>query len=258
MAVRRAIAVGSHWKGTAVRRFSDHDLLVVFSRDEARKWAPSLKSTPLIGRVRRSIGESFPSTTLRIDKQAVCVAFEQGAHAVDVVPAVFDHFSEEHSAPIYTIPDGFGGWLTTAPDLHKKLIDDAHARSGRKLKSLVRMLKWWSSSRIATSRISSLYLEWFVIFCAIPVGHTYQEALAAVFEGMVRSRLPPFREPFGISSTALAPVKTNAQHVSALRIAARCARWAQDALAAETRGRFALANDRWSLIFNRKFPSNLR
>jgi hypothetical protein len=257
MVVKRAIAVGSHWKGTAVRRYSDYDLFVVFSREEARRWAPTMTSNTLIGRVRRSIIASYPSTSLRIDQQAVKVSFEHGAHAVDVVPAVFDRFSEEHSAPVYQIPDGQGRWLTTSPDLHKRLVDDAQQRSGRKLKSLVRMLKWWSASRLTTYPLSSLYLEWFAIYCAIPVAYTYQESLAFVFKTLADTRLPPLSDPFAVSQVPVRPVATAGQLRAVVASAAQSARRALEALDAEDRGRFEAANERWSLVFNRRFPSSL-
>lgn len=258
LTVTKALAVGSHSKGTAVRHYSDYDLLVVFSRDEARKWAPDSASTTLLGRVRRSILASYPNTSLRVDQQAVRVSFEQGAHSVDVVPAVFDRFDSGQRTPVYLIPDGAGRWLATAPELHRRLIDEAHQSSGRKLKSLVRMLKWWAASRLTTFAMSSLYLEWFTIHCAVPVGYTYQESLAAIFQGMADQRLPALSDPFGISESPVRPVTTTAQLRAALAVAGQSAVRAADALIAEDRGRFETANDRWSVIFNRRFPSSLQ
>lgn len=255
--VHRVSTVGSHWKGTAVRRYSDVDLFVAFARDEARKWSPALGSATLIGRVRRSVAVTYPRTSLRIDKQAVRVSFEQGSHAIDVVPAIFERFDSRHGAPIFSIPDGGGGWITTAPDLHKRLVDEAHQRSGRKLKALVKMLKWWGSSRFATSSFSSLYAEWFVISCGVPVAYTYQEALYAVFEAMTRTRLAPLGDPFGISSHAVRPARTSAQHSALLQAAQQSGLRAARALEAEVKGRHAEANNCWSLVFNRAFPSKL-
>jgi predicted nucleotidyltransferase len=36
--VRKSFLVGSHWKGTAIKTFSDIDVFVVMSRDEGRRW----------------------------------------------------------------------------------------------------------------------------------------------------------------------------------------------------------------------------
>lgn len=256
MDVRKAIAVGSHWKETAVRRYSDFDLFIVFSREEARRWSPTFASLSLLGRVRRAIASSYPNTRLRLDKQAVTVSFEQGSHAVDVVPAVFAGMNRVHKAPVYLIPDGSGGWLETAPDLDKRLVDEAHERSGRKLRGLARMLKWWSSSRVATSPLSSLYLEWFTVAAAIPVGYSYSLALATIFETMARSGLPPLADPFEVSPKPLCATHTEVQRRAALKVAKECATRAADAVFAEDRGRYSTSNDRWSLVFNRSFPSS--
>ncbi len=217
-AVSRVVAVGSHWKGTAVRRYSDVDLFAVFSREEARKWSPALGSATLVGRVRRSIASSYPATTLRIDKQAVRVSFQQGAHAIDVVPAIFERFDATNRVPVYQIPDTGGGWLNTAPDLHKRFLDAAHQRSGRKLKALVRMLKWWASSRFSTAGLSSLYAEWFAISSAIPVHYTYQEALTSIFDAMTQTGLPPLSDPYGISTHSVEAARTSFQHNESPRV----------------------------------------
>ncbi len=87
--VKRFLTVGSHWKGTAVRRYSDVDVFVVMSRDEARKWSPELASTTLLNRIRKDLRKKYTQTAVRKDKQAAVVRFEQGAHAIDVVPAIF-------------------------------------------------------------------------------------------------------------------------------------------------------------------------
>lgn len=255
--VSRVLTTGSHSKGTAVRQYSDHDLFVVFSRDEARKWAPTGSSETLIGRVRRSILSSYPSTSLRIDKQAVRVAFEQGAHAIDVVPAVFDSFDPQYRAPVYLIPDGIGAWLRTAPDLHKRLVDDAHERSGRKLKGLIRMLKWWAASRTSTSAVSSLYMERFAIWTAIPVGYTYQQSLRAVFSKIAQSKAPDLSDPYQVSQTPAHAVRTSLQRAQLLSAAAQSEIRSVEAIAAEQRGNDEAAIDRWSLVFNRVLPSRL-
>lgn len=252
--VRRVLAVGSHWKGTAVRGISDVDLFVVFSRDEARKWSPKLMSSTLIGRVRRSVAATYPNTALRIDKQALTVGFEQGAHSIDVVPAIFDRFTQSPSVPVYLIPDGDGDWLATAPELHKRFVDNAHQRSGRKLKSLVRMLKWWAGSRGGTRALSSLYIEWFITTCSIPVDYTYQMAMAQVFADMAKRGLPPLDDPYGISDQPVRAARTRPQQVALKQTVLKSAQRALRALEAEDRGNHRLAIAIWRLIFNNVFP----
>lgn len=247
-------AVGSHWKETAVRRYSDYDLFAVFSRDEARKWArQSVSSSTLVGRVRRALASTYWQTALRIDKQAVTLSFAQGSHKVDVVPAVFHQFGRTSKVPMYLIPDGEGGWIETAPHLHRQYIDGAHKRSGLKLRALVRALKWWSACRTSTS-ISSLYLEWFAIGARVPVGYSYQVALAYLFETMLREDAPDLEDPFGISRRPLSATRTRTQRRTLRGALDQTCTRTQRALDAEARGRHEAAIDAWSLVFNRKFP----
>lgn len=252
--VRKLWIVGSHWKGTAVRRFSDFDLFVVMTRGEVAKWSSNLRSTTILARVRNSLFRSYPSVRLRVDRQAVVVAFERGAHAIDVVPAVFESFQVQARSPVYAIPDGNGSWLQTAPEIQKAYLDEADLRSGHKLKGLVRLLKWWGASRTTTSSLSSLYIEHFVAAHNIQIGPTYQEALAETLDTIARSKCPPLNDPLGLSARPFAAAKTPAQHRALVNTATTCADRARRALEREYRGHTREAIWTWSLVFNHMFP----
>lgn len=252
--VRRFLLTGSHWKETAVRRFSDLDLFVVVSRDEARKWSADGSSSTLVTRVRNSVARSYPQTTIRRDKQAVAVRFEKGQHGIDIVPAVFDAFEESSRSPFYLIPGGAGGWIRTAPDLQKRYLEQEHGRSGRKLKSLVRMLKWWGGSRASTSSFTSLYIEHFVAAAGIPVGHTYQEALGELLALLCDHGARPVSDPLQISGP-FRPTRTRLQEKALLAAAGISAARADRALKAELGSRWSAAVQLWASVFNGSFPS---
>ena len=252
--VRRFLLVGSHWKATAVRKFSDVDLFVVVSRDEAQKWSPDGRSSTLVTRVRTSVARSYPQTTIRRDRQAVVVRFEQGQHGIDIVPAVFETFEESSRSPLYLIPDGAGAWIRTAPDLQKRYLEEEQARSGRKLKSLVQMLKWWGGSRASTSSFTSLYFEHFVASARIPVGYTYQQALAELLAMLCDGRGGPVPDPLQISE-AFRPTRTRLQEKALLAAAKASAARADRAVVAESRGRWVAATQPWASVFNGSFPS---
>jgi predicted nucleotidyltransferase len=154
--VARATLVGSHKKGTAIRVHSDVDLFVVMRRDEARRGSFEVSSSTLLKRVRDDLQARYPTTTVRRDEVAVVVGFESGAFAVNVVPALFEAFRGQ---PIFRIPEGRGGWVSTAPDAQRAWLKAAHEASGRRLIPVVRMLKCWSSTRGSTWSLRSLYLE---------------------------------------------------------------------------------------------------
>lgn len=246
--------VGSHWKGTAVRRFSDFDLFVVLRRDEVLKWSPNGGSATILTRVRNSVRRSYPNTRLRIDQQAVLVPFEQGAHAIDVVPAVFESFDPGSRSPIYLIPDGDGGWLRAAPEMQKKYLDEADLRSGRKLKGLVKLLKWWGAARAATSSLTSLYIEQFIAAHGVRIGPTYQEAFAETLDAMARNGCPPLTDPLGISRRPFEAAKTARQRSALVGAAAASADRAGRALEREYLGRTQQAIWTWSLVFNHSLP----
>jgi hypothetical protein len=185
------------------------------------------------------------------------VRFEQGAHAIDVVPAMFESFLAEKRTPSYLIPDGNGGWIRTSPEAQRAYLEQEHARSGKKLKALVRMLKWWGGSRASTTSFTSLYIEHFVAACRIPLDLTYQEALACVFAKMTESRCPPLSDPLGISDHPFVVARTRLQHGFIIAAAQMSADRAVRAVHAEARGRDDEAITLWMSTFNGSFPSRL-
>ncbi len=251
--VRRLHMMGSHWKGTAVRKYSDVDLFVVVSRDEARKWSPDLDSKTLLKRFRNSITRSFTQSTIRRDGQAMAVRFEQGAFAVDVVPAIFERFSTAAGVPLYLIPSGDGDWLRTAPDLQKRYFDAKDRESGGKLKYLVRMMKWWTMSRPGTAPLKSLYLEHFIIACNVPIGMTYPAALAECLDALATSGCSSLPDPMLISRD-FCPVSTAAQRSAIKRLAEQSANRAARAVEADRSGRTGDAVRAWALVFNKAWP----
>lgn len=248
--VKKSLVVGSHWKNTAVRRLSDVDLFVVMAREEAKRWSPQLNSLTLIGRVARSVKLTYPNNVVRRDQQAVTVNFDQGDFKIDIVPAIFDSFSEEFKCPMYLIPDGEGDWQLTCPEAQKKLLEEEHQRSGNKLKSLVRMMKWWGVSRGSTASISSLYVEHFIPSCNIRLDWTYQEALAEIFTELCEHKCRPIEDPLEISEKPFRIAKTRLQEVAILNAAKICRDRAYRALEFQEKGKNEHAYALWRSIFN--------
>ncbi len=152
------------------------------------------------------------------------------------------------------IPDGQGDWLITAPDIQRKYLEQEHARSGRKLKSLVKILKWWSQSRTATHPLTSLYIEHFLAWCQIPVSYTYQEALAFCFGMLAKHRCPRIEDPMGVSDEPFRAARTTTQIRAITRAAEQSFARANRAIGQEAKGNWRTALQAWSLVFNRRFP----
>lgn len=249
--VKRATRIGSHWKGTAIRGYSDVDYLVVMTRDEARKWARDSNSSTLVNRIRADLQARFTSTSVRRDGQAVVVNFEQGQLAVDVVPAIFGSFA---TAPRYHIPSGDGGWIETSPEGQRKLLLINNAKSGAKLIPLIRLLKWWARSRDATLPLSSYYLETFLLGLTIPVAIPYSRAVADALMLLDKRRCAGAQDPLSLSRNLIAAVATTNQLSAVLAILAPAAARARDAVAAEAAGNHLEALRLWSIVFNHEFP----
>jgi hypothetical protein len=249
--LQRVRPIGSHWKGTAIRDFSDVDLLAVMSRDEARKWARDENSSTLLMRVRNDLQERFRSTIVRRDGQACVINFARGEYAVDVVPAIFGRVSKSVS---YYIPDGDGGWLETFPDAEKQFLQTSQARSGNKLISLIRLIKWWAWSRTATAGLKSRYVENLIPRSRVMVGMSYQEALAHVFSTLQRYGCKPLTDSTALSNEVTHIASTDQQRRIIAEVVETAADRADRALYAEGRGHRQEAIRLWSMIFNGQFP----
>jgi Second Messenger Oligonucleotide or Dinucleotide Synthetase domain len=248
----RVRQVGSHWKGTAIKLYSDLDLLAIMSRDEARKWAHDGGSSTLIGRVRGDLQQRYQLTTVRRDGQAVVVNFGGGEHSVDVVPAVFGKLGQTLS---YLIPDGNGGWLETFPDAERKYLLERDLRSGKKLLRLVRLMKWWSFARSTTSGVKSRYLENFLSRCGLQVAMTYPEALAHAFLSLSRWRCKGLDDPIALTNETTRVAATQQQSEAIRDAVERSAERAAEALAADAAGKWQQAVHQWALVFNHQFPT---
>ena len=144
--VARVLRIGSQTRGTAIRSYSDLDLLVVLRRNEA-KWGKRIVSShTLLARVKEDLQARFSHTDIRSDQQAAVISFSQGQQSLDVVPALFGDFSGNR--PVYSIPDGDGGWLETSPEAHNRLFQGANSRSRSKLAGLCRLIREHSGNPV--------------------------------------------------------------------------------------------------------------
>jgi hypothetical protein len=247
--VRRFLRVGSLWKRTAIRDYSDLDLFVVVSRDDVRWGDGYVTSTTLLGRVRDELRNRFPATSgIRRDGQAVSVVFSGGGPGVDVVPAFFDA-PAEGGHPVYLIPDGAGGWLRTCPDAQKRYLDDEDTRCGGKLRRVVQLLKWWAQARAHRIPLLSHHLE-MVMASLGParVVASYSTIVDAAFEVLLRRGGAAFNDPLGLSGRIPA-VRTEAQHEEMVRATEYAAYHARAAVAAEDRGHVPEAIRQWRIVF---------
>lgn len=249
--VKKFEIVGSHARGTAIRRYSDVDYLVLLSRSEARWGDGQVLSTTVLKRVRDALAERFQRTEVRRDQQAIIVAFGDGQYAVDVVPAIFKAPAKD-GWPIYEIPDGTGKWLETSVSRHDKYLSEANARSVGKLSRVVQLLKFWCAVRSVP--LHSFYIELIIAakdICAGP--KSYARCLFDSFSFLHQIKCRDFRDPLD-SNAVIRATSTEPQRDQARQSVGGALARALRAIPAELDEDYEEAWRLWSLIFGDQLP----
>lgn len=242
------VPIGSHARGTAVRWYSDLDMLVVLRRNQA-KWAGDMVSSyTVLGKVIQELQARFANTAVGRDGQTAVVAFAAGQQSLDVVPAVFQRF--DRMRPVYLIPDGVGGWLETGPQVHDRYFAIANERSAGKLKKLAQLMKWWKFSRAAPIPIQTFHLDMLLAASEIAVGvKSYTHCLYQAFKLLADRECRGLRDPCQIAGTIFA-AKTDAQWESVNAAVSYAFAHSSAAVAAEAVKDFPEANRQWDIVFN--------
>lgn len=249
--VRKFAKIGSHQRGTAIREYSDLDFIAVLARKEAQWGRGTVASTTLLNRVRDDLMDRYTTTDIGRDKQAIVIGFAGGQRSMDVVPALFESFSA--GRPIYSIPDGVGGWRETSPESHDRYFASADERSVSKLRRTIQLLKWWKHSRIPTVPISSFYMEIVLASQGTCAGvMSYSQCLYQAFKALSAREGQSIRDPLGISGV-IAATDTTAKLDSLRRALWYAEEHAAKAFDQERLGSGSRANDQWNIVFNGSF-----
>ncbi|HEX7965310.1 MAG TPA: hypothetical protein VF651_06295 [Gammaproteobacteria bacterium] len=249
--IRRAMAIGSQVRGTAVRYYSDADYMYIFSRDDTRWGRATINSTTLLDNVRSLLIGRYPNTEIGRDGQAIVIGFAQGQRSMDIVPGWFDGF--ESRRPIYKIPDGAGEWIRTSPELHDSLFKTADLQARGKLSRTIRLLKWWKYSRATPLPISSFYAELVLSSLGTCVGvKSYSTCMYDSLLALHQRNGRALQDPAGISG--LIPMaSTQAKLQQAREAIASALDRAARACDAERVRNHLEANYQWNLLFNGEF-----
>lgn len=246
--ISRIVPLGSHARGTAVRTYSDLDMLVVLRRNEA-KWGGSLVSShAVLNRIREDLEERYASTSIRRDQQAAVVEFSQGQQSLDVVPAIFSRWEKQR--PVFSIPDGQGQWMETSPEAHDRFFSTANERSGGKLRRVAQLVKWWKFSRSQTLPLQSFYIDILLATTNICDGvKPYTHCLYQAFKLLKDRECRGLRDPLGFSGVIYI-AQTELQGEAIYDSVEYSFDHATRALAAETVRDLEEANRQWSIVFN--------
>ena len=203
--------MGSAAKGTIIRPIDDIDVLAVFSNEKgvwlSKYWNDS---QAFIYRVRQAYaGTIIQQVGTR--GQAVRVFFKTGGH-VDVAPV----FSQGND--VDWLPNGSGGWISTAPVVANRWFSTRNKDLGYHLAPIVHLLKAWN--RAHSNRFRSFHLE-TVAATVFELGSDYRDALQKVDEwapnfldvndpgGQGARSVPTSRGRPGRSSSALSAQRPN-------------------------------------------------
>lgn len=252
--VNRLTVMGSVQRGTAVAGSSDIDLLAVLERKDVT-WGGGLKtSDTVLNNIRQAIGDRFQSTAFGRDGQAIVVAFGDGKHPVDVVPAFYDSQGGPYNHPIYGIPDGAGGWMRTSPSSHNKYIGEGDARAGHHLTGVARIFKFWRATRAGGVPISGFHVEMLMAAHDVCVGvRPYSAKFADLLTFLARRECAALNDPVQISGR-ISAASSDAKRNQAIVTVADSAVHAQAAVAAEEADNFQEAMRQWDIVFKGYFP----
>ena len=207
--------IGSHCRGTAIRQFSDLDLMVVLRKGEVTWGGSVVSSDTIIRRVLAELRGRFVASDIRRDGLAATIAFGSTKQSLDVVPAVFSRFDKNGMRPVFLIPDGQGGWLETSPQVHDRYFAKAQEASGNKLRKVSQLIKWWKHARASSLPIRSFYADMVLSAYGTCTGaKTYGQCLYEFFNALSNGRCGALPDPCGISGN-IAATDTEAQPAAA-------------------------------------------
>jgi hypothetical protein len=256
--INRTEKIGSFSRGTAVRGISDLDLMVVLSSNE-RKWGRgNTTSSTTLNRVKEALATRFWSTPMRNSGSAVVLSFAAGRKTVDVVPAFYagpykESFTQFQNYPLFTIPDGSGGWLLTSPQIHGAALGAEDARSGHKLKRVAQLAKYWASTR-ANLNLHSFHAEILIASAEIAIGpRSYGQILHELFQNISSRNGRGIQDPLRISGV----IPASSGEAAAARLSAAAGTAADHsarALESELKGNTSEAVRQWKIVFGGNYP----
>jgi hypothetical protein len=245
--------IGSHSRATAIRQYSDLDLMVVLRKEEVT-WGGSLVSSEtVLRRVLAELRGRFGASGIRRDGLAATIAFGSTKQSLDVVPAVFSRFDRSGMRPVFLIPDTEGDWLETSPQVHDRYFAKAQEASGNKLRKVSQLIKWWKHARVASLPIRSFYVD--MVLCAYGTcigAKTYGQCLHDFFTVLAQGRCGALQDPCGISGN-IAATNTDAQRQLLITAVDYALVHSRAALTAQQRQDAREANRQWDLVFNGSF-----
>jgi len=164
-----------------------------------QRWlsGPYIASDLVLDGFLQALKISYPSSTIREDKHAVCLrttidaASESTVIGFDIVPC-FALLPDVGKQRIYLIPDGNGGWLRTNPRIDSEICSELHNYHYQSFRKVVRLIKYWNKHSLS-DQFSSYFIELAICRCFQELRNqgtallSVVEALAWAFYGLTES-----------------------------------------------------------------------
>jgi len=240
---------GSFTHGTGVRNHTDVDLLVSLGRSKPGS------STTALNWAKDALQASFPSTTVRISRPTVVVAFAGGSETWEILPG-FLTTRGGTGYSVYDIPSVTPGeWLDSAPTAHLNYGTEINAKTGiiGGAKKLARLIKAWKY--YCNVPASSFYLEMRAAkYLSTEKSFIASHDICRLLEHLHSIGLAGMNDPKGASGRFYA-CSTTAKAEDALSKLSTAAIRARKAIDAEKDGKIDDAFYYWNLVFGGKFPA---
>lgn len=134
-----SLQVGSYGRYTGIKNISDLDMLYIVPSGKWNDYNVSGGQRKLLQDVKTSIENTYPATSIKVDRCVVTVTFSD-SH-IDVQP-VFEVEDQD-----YKYPDTYnaGSWKITKPRKEMSAMTEAEQQKNRNLRRLCKMARSWKN-----------------------------------------------------------------------------------------------------------------
>lgn len=247
--ISHSLYVGSYGRKTAVRGFSDLDMLFQLRYEYYEKYNNYIGNgqSALLQEIRASLQGTYPSTRIGGDGQVVAISFSDGVD-FEIVPAFLNKDGS------YTFPDSNAGgrWKVTNPMPEIAEVASVDSECNGNLKQLCRMMRSWKdkwSVPMGGLLIDTLACRFIRTWEFCDKSFFYYDWLSRDFFDSLA--VEPQREYWSALGSGQRIYSRGVfQHK-----ARRCCNISKEAISYESNGMEHLARKKWREVYGTSYPS---
>jgi len=241
----QAFTIGSYRRGTLIRPERDIDLLAPLHYSTYKE-RYDRDSRAFLYFVRNKLNDSYANT--RVSSREVAVLLDFNIIRADLVPA----FPRKGGG--YFIPNGKKGWTATNPDYHADLIGNRDHDLDKRLKPLIRLMKFWNiqnDRHLRSFHVELMIWRMWQRDASIPAYSTAVMQSIDAMRSWVRSGFDDPWEEGGRIDKYL----SSRDRTMVLRMLNQDAKSSAQAEDYRNEGKTEKAFERWNAVFRRGFPA---